>query len=92
MGCDAIDFNSGITNRTFDESHVKHAMIAAAKEVIAVADCSKFHRQVFARVCELSALDALITDQIEPEDREKLAAVNVRVITPQPKGKAKNKK
>lgn len=92
LGCDAIDFNSGITNRTFDESHVKHAMIAAAKEVIAVADCSKFHRQVFARVCELSALDALITDQIEPEDREKLAAVSVRVITPQAKGKAKNKK
>ena len=80
LGCDAIDFPWGVTNRTFEESHVKCAMIAAAQEVIAVAVCSKFHRQVFARVCGLDSLDVLITDRIDAADVERLNSADVRVI------------
>lgn len=81
LGCDAIDFDWGITNRTFEECHVKNAMIAAAQEVIAVADRTKFHRQVFARVCGLDTLDTLITDHVTPEEAESLKNADVRVIT-----------
>ncbi len=81
LGCDAIDFTWGITNRTMEETHVKSAMIKAAQEVIAVADCSKFNRQVFARLCGLDALNVLITDRIDTESRERLESSGVRVLS-----------
>ncbi len=81
LGCDAIDFNWGITNRTFEESHVKNAMISAAQEVIAVADCSKFNKQVFSKVCGMDAIDVLITDEISAQDKERLENLGVSVIS-----------
>ena len=82
LGCDAIDFEWGISNRTMEEIQVKDAMIHAAHEVIAVADCSKFNRQVFARLCGMEALNTLITDRIEPDVRERLESLGLRVLTP----------
>ena len=65
-----------------EEIQVKDAMIHAAHEVIAVADCSKFNRQVFARLCGMEALNTLITDRIEPDVRERLESLGIRVLTP----------
>ena len=84
LGCDAIDFTWGISNRTMEEVHVKNAMIQAAHEVIAVADCSKFNRQVFARLCGLERINTLITDRIDAEARERLENFGVRVLTASP--------
>ena len=83
LGCDAIDVDWGISNRTMEETPVKNAMIQAARQVIAVADCSKFNRKVFARLCGLDALDTLITDKVTPEIRERLETAGVQVLAAQ---------
>ena len=85
LGCDAIDFQWGISNRTMEEVQVKNAMMRAAQEVIAVADCSKFNRQVFAHLCNIEDLDMLITDRITADERELLENAGVRVLAAQQK-------
>ena len=82
LGCDAIDFDWGISNRTLEETATKIAMIRAAREVIAVVDSSKFNRQVFVHLCGIGEVHTLITEKLEPEEREKLEQFGVRVMTP----------
>jgi DeoR/GlpR family transcriptional regulator of sugar metabolism len=82
LGCDAIDFEWGVSNRTLEETATKMAMIRAAREVIAVADSSKFNRQVFVHLCGISDIHTLITDKLEAEEREKLEQFGVRVLLP----------
>ena len=52
------------------------------KKEFRLADCSKFNRQVFARLCGMEALNTLITDRIEPDVRERLESLGIRVLTP----------
>lgn len=82
LGCDAFDFTWGISNRTMEEIAVKQAMIHAAREVIVVADHSKFDRQVFAHLCDLKSIHVLITDRIDTDRRETLEQRGIRVMTP----------
>jgi len=82
LGCDAIDFEWGISNRTLEETATKLSMIRSSREVIAVADRSKFHRQVFVHLCGIGDIHTLITDRLEPEEREKLEQYGVRALTP----------
>ena len=83
LGCDAIDFQWGISNRTMEEIQVKSAMMRAAQEIIAVADCTKFNRQVFAHLCNVEDLDMLITDKISAADKEQLESQGVKVLSAQ---------
>lgn len=62
LGADAIHHEAGITNVTFVEVEVKHAMIEAAREVVVVADSTKFGRRALARVCGLDDVHRIITD------------------------------
>lgn len=79
LGCDAVDFEWGISNRTMEEVATKRAMMQASREVIAVADSSKIGRTVFARLCGLDEIDRLISDEISPENREKLLSLGVKI-------------
>lgn len=80
LGVDAVHPKTGITNRTLEEVPVKQAMIRAADEVILVADSSKFGKEVFAQVCDLSAINYLITDAAcPPEIVEALRAADIQV-------------
>jgi DeoR/GlpR family transcriptional regulator of sugar metabolism len=62
LGADAIDHEAGITNMTFVEVEVKRAMVAAAREVVVVADSSKFGHRALAPVCGLDEIDVIVTD------------------------------
>lgn len=62
LAADAIDFQQGVTNATFAEISVKRLMIQAAREVILVADHSKFANIALARVCPLDKVHCVITD------------------------------
>ncbi len=68
LGADAIDLEAGITNVNLVEVAVKQAMIGAAREVVVLADSSKFDRRVFARVCGLEAVSRVVTDRELPEE------------------------
>jgi DeoR/GlpR family transcriptional regulator of sugar metabolism len=71
LGADAIHHDAGITNVTFVEVEVKRAMIAAAREVVVVADSSKFEHRALAPVCGLDEIDLIVTDDgLDPDLRQ----------------------
>jgi len=80
MGTDGIDLNAGVT--TFNEVFtVSKAMCNAAREVILMADSSKFGRKSPNVVCSLESIDKLITDTGIPADvRAALEEKGVEVI------------
>ncbi|AUH02388.1 DNA-binding transcriptional repressor [Pectobacteriaceae bacterium CE70] len=80
IGADGVDINAGVT--TFNELHaVSQAMCRAAQQRILLVDSSKFGRKSPNVVCELSAVDILITDSgISPEYLDTLRAKGINVI------------
>lgn len=71
LGADAVHDDGCVYNVNFEEVPIKLAMIRSATQVILLADSTKFQIQGFAKVCELSELDYVITDQgITPEQKE----------------------
>ena len=80
MGTDGIDLNAGVT--TFNEVYtVSKAMCNAAREVILMADSSKFGRKSPNVVCSLESVDKLITDAgIDPAFRQALEKKGIDVI------------
>ena len=80
LGTDGIDLNAGVT--TFNEVFsVSKAMCNAAREVILMADSSKFGRKSPNVVCSLESVDKLITDAgIDPAFRQALEAKGIEVI------------
>ncbi|WP_109077180.1 glucitol operon DNA-binding transcriptional repressor SrlR [Aggregatibacter kilianii] len=62
IGTDGFDLNVGLT--TFNEVHgVSKAMCSAAREIIVLADSSKFNRRSPNVVCPLEKIDVVITDK-----------------------------
>ena len=80
MGTDGIDLNAGVT--TFNEVFsVSKAMCNAAREVILMADSSKFGRKSPNIVCSLESVDKLITDAgIDPAFKKALEEKGIDVI------------
>jgi DeoR/GlpR family transcriptional regulator of sugar metabolism len=62
---------------------VKRAMIAAAREVVLVADNSKWGRVTLAQIAPLSAITTVVTDAaLPPEARRAIEAAGVQVLMP----------
>lgn len=80
IGADGIDAQAGVT--TFNEVYtVSKAMCGAAREVILMADASKFGRKSPNIVCDLQRVDTLITDaDINPAFRQTLEEKGIEVI------------
>ena len=77
----AIDSRNGLTEYNWDDALVKQAMVQNAKEVILVADSSKFEKVAFARVAPLSAIHMLVTNQLPPPQlREALEKAGVLLL------------
>lgn len=62
LGADAISIEKGITNAYFPEVPIKKQIIKSAKEVLLVADSSKFDKIALVHVCNLIDIDKIITD------------------------------
>jgi DeoR family glucitol operon repressor len=80
MGTDGIDLNAGVT--TYNEVYtVSKAMCNAAREVILMADSSKFGRKSPNIVCGLESVNTIITDSgISHEFLTALREKGVKVI------------
>lgn len=72
FSCKGIDLKNGVTDGNVETGGVKQNMISAADKVYLAVDSSKFGRTAFSKICDLSALDYVVTDA-EP-DREWLEA------------------
>lgn len=81
IGVDAFDTRVGIYTPNIEEASLNQIMINISKEVILVADSSKFNRRSLAFICPISQIDTVVTDdKISAEDRKQLQESGVKVI------------
>lgn len=81
LGTSALDFRQGLMVLSEDEAEIKRAMIATAKQVICLADYSKFHKSALASFASLKEIETLITDDRIPEpDRQFLQDQGIRLV------------
>lgn len=77
LGAAAVD-GRGVYVAADTERPTKLALMAAADEVVLLADHTKFATSAPVRLCELDQLSALVTDQEPPEElRDELATAGV---------------
>jgi DeoR family fructose operon transcriptional repressor len=81
MGTNALSASNGLSTPDPDEAATKAAMIAAARNVIVLADSRKIGAESTCRFADLSQIDVLITDTAIPDrQREALEYQEVQVI------------
>ena len=61
LGCNGVDMQAGVTNVNLPEAEMKQRMMRSARRTVAVADGSKVGETSVAWVCDVSALDSLVT-------------------------------
>jgi len=77
----AIDANIGLTDASLEIARVKQAMTRAARQVILLADSSKWGRIAFAKVVPWSSVHTFITDTALPvEARATLERLGIELI------------
>ncbi len=68
LGCNGVDVRTGVTNVNLPEAEMKQRMMRSARRTVALADGSKVGETSVAWVCDIDALDALITgSSVSPE-------------------------
>lgn len=81
IGADAIHPDGVISNVNIEEVPIKQAMINAADKVILLTDSSKFGTVGFAKVCDITDCDHIITDSSIPKEYiEMIRGKNVDLI------------
>jgi DeoR/GlpR family transcriptional regulator of sugar metabolism len=78
IGCCGIDPREGLTTHLPTDARVQRAALRASRRAIAVADASKLGVVAFGRVCNLTALERLVTDA-SPEQAASLEAIGLMV-------------
>lgn len=68
IGADAVHSDGTIANVNIEEVPIKQAMIKAANQVVLLTDSSKFGITGFAKVCDISEIDYIITDNGIPKE------------------------
>jgi len=63
-----FSFEEGLTEAREEEAQIKRAMVAAAHEVCAIIDHSKWGRVASATFCEVEGLTRVFTDEAAPAD------------------------
>lgn len=87
VGAAGFALESGLSDATEEEAQIKHLMVQAAREVVAIVDSTKWGRAAFATFCELESITAVITDGKAPMEMvEPLRArgIAVDLATPPP--------
>ena len=80
LGIHSFEIESGLSDPSIEVARVKAAMISAGKEVVLLADATKYAGRALARVAPLSAVSTLITDTGLPEEAaQRLAAMGIQV-------------
>lgn len=81
LAAETVDLAAGVTDSTVEIAQVKRAMVRAARQVILLADSSKWGRTGFIRVAPVSALHTVVVDAGLPEpERAALERMGVRVL------------
>jgi len=84
LGAGGIHSNYGVTEFNFDDALIKQSLIKNSKEIILVADSSKFQKTAFAQVSDLNRIDRLVTDSMPPQELRKSldsAGVTIHLVS-----------
>jgi DeoR family transcriptional regulator, fructose operon transcriptional repressor len=68
LSCDGLSLSRGLTTPYEQEYHIKRAMIASARKVVALVDHSKFANDLTYCFASLKDVDVLVTDQRASDD------------------------
>lgn len=68
VSCKGLDMQQGITDSNEMFSQVKQTMLSSAKQKILAVDSTKFGNVGFSRICEIAAIDMVVTDVCPPEE------------------------
>ena len=82
VGVAGIGLAEGVTDYVEGEVQVRKKMISIAKQIIGLADYSKFDQVAFCKVCDASRFDTLITDGKTPAETVRQfvsAGINIMV-------------
>jgi len=80
MGVDGIDIDYGISTSNAQEAHLNQQMMESSKEVIVLADSSKFGKRSFGRICGLDMVDHIITDEnISQKIVDRIIAMGIKI-------------
>ena len=81
LGVDGLDPDIGLMTPDVFEARLNAHMIRISKEVVVVADSTKFHRRSLSVIAGLDSVQKVITDSEAPPDRvAELEALGVEVI------------
>ena len=80
LGVDSFNLKDGLSTPNIEEASLNQAMIAAAKEVIAVFDSSKCGKRGFAHIATLDKINMIITDSnISGEYRQFIESAGIKL-------------
>jgi DeoR family transcriptional regulator, aga operon transcriptional repressor len=80
LGVDGIDAAAGCTTHDDVEARTNAALLKQSKRAVVLADSTKLGRVAFATICQLSAIDTLITDQdADPAELDRLRAASLTI-------------
>lgn len=68
LGIVALDIHEGVYNNDPAEAKVNRGLVDNAEEVTVVADHTKIGKRAFAKICDLDAIDRIVTDDRLPEE------------------------
>ena len=81
FSCDGFDVEGGVMTAFEAEARVTNSMLNVASEVILLADSTKLDKSGFGRICDMSRVDVLITDDALPQAlKERFEDEGVKVI------------
>lgn len=81
LGVDGLDLEYGLTTSNALEAHLNQQMIKSSKEVIVLADSTKFGKKSFGRICGLEDIDCIITDsKIDSKTADKIVSTGINLI------------
>lgn len=83
----SVSASAGLTYPSFEEVEAKRAMIAAAQEVILLADHSKFGRASLVRIAGIDAVQRIVTTPgVDPAEAQAIEDAGVEIIVAEPEG------
>jgi len=67
VGAAGFALEPGLSDATDEEAQIKRSMVAAAREVIAIVDHTKWERAAFATFCPTDKISVVLTDEAAPD-------------------------
>jgi DeoR family transcriptional regulator of aga operon len=81
LGVDGFDFKFGLTTPNYLEAQLNRLMVKVSKQVIAVADSSKFDRKSLCLITKPYSIDVVITDKnITSDNVANLKEIGIELI------------